>query len=505
MGPGSKSVSTLLLVAGLACSACGLWLNSKSRQYGRLGEPIVHPETPLPPDEWFKQKLDHFNAAHKVFWNQRYQTNGSYYKVGGPVFLMIGGEGEISAKWMVSGAWIDYAKKYNALCFQLEHRFYGKSHPTEDMSVENLGTLNSEQALADLAWFIRGMNRKYKLPRETKWIAFGGSYPGSLAAWLRYKYPHLVYGAISSSGPLLAKADFSEYFDVVKANLVKESGYLCADTISQAYASIYNKWRNVNERSLLQGIFNLCDPLGDDVLDFTNLNSELSDNIAEVVQYNKDNRASSLNITITNICDILTNPSNGGSLKRFAVLNDFIAERSGRECLDYKYDKMIKTYQNTSWEGEDAASRTAARSWYYQTCTEFGFYQTSENPQNLLGSSLPLEFYQKMCTDIYGSEFNEHLLHEAIDETNTMYGALSLIVDHVVFVHGTVDPWHALGMMKKSYPGAKVIVIKGTAHCANMYAPSENDSQELKQARVEISEVLGSWLSEGHRLNSESS
>lgn len=52
------------------------------------------------------------------------------YKVGGPVFLQIGGEGEASARWMVSGAWVDYAKQYNALMFQLEHRYYGKSHPT---------------------------------------------------------------------------------------------------------------------------------------------------------------------------------------------------------------------------------------------------------------------------------------------------------------------------------------------------------------------------------------
>lgn len=46
-------------------------------------------------------------------------------------FLMIGGEGAASAEWMSAGSWIDYAKKYNALCFQLEHRYYGKSHPTK--------------------------------------------------------------------------------------------------------------------------------------------------------------------------------------------------------------------------------------------------------------------------------------------------------------------------------------------------------------------------------------
>jgi pimeloyl-ACP methyl ester carboxylesterase len=68
--------------------------------------------------------------------------------------------------------------------------------------------LSSEQALADLAYFIEAMTDKYGLPSGTKWFAFGGSYSGSLAAWLRAKYPHLIHAAVSSSAPLLAKADF---------------------------------------------------------------------------------------------------------------------------------------------------------------------------------------------------------------------------------------------------------------------------------------------------------
>ena len=61
---------------------------------------------------------------------QRYFVNDTFYKPGGPVFLMIGGEGTASPLWMVMGHWIDLAKKVNALCFQVEHRYYGKSHPT---------------------------------------------------------------------------------------------------------------------------------------------------------------------------------------------------------------------------------------------------------------------------------------------------------------------------------------------------------------------------------------
>ena len=44
------------------------------------------------------------------------------------------------------------------------------------------------------------------------WIAFGGSYPGSMAAWLRLKFPHLISGSVSSSGPLEAKV-MNSYFN----------------------------------------------------------------------------------------------------------------------------------------------------------------------------------------------------------------------------------------------------------------------------------------------------
>ena len=63
-----------------------------------------------------------------------------------------------------------------------------------DTSVENLKYLSSEQALADLATFRAAMVEQFALSENNKWISFGGSYPGALSAWFRYKYPHLVHG-----------------------------------------------------------------------------------------------------------------------------------------------------------------------------------------------------------------------------------------------------------------------------------------------------------------------
>ena len=75
------------------------------------------------------------------------------------------------------------------------------------MSDPSLRYLNSEQALADLAAFRNAMTKKFNLT-SSKWISFGGSYPGSLSAWFRLKYPHLVnglYQVISSFMPKSVK------------------------------------------------------------------------------------------------------------------------------------------------------------------------------------------------------------------------------------------------------------------------------------------------------------
>lgn len=79
---------------------------------------------PLPDDQWFPQILDHFHPTDDRMWKQRYFVNDTFYKEGGPIFLMIGGEGEANPIWMVEGTWIEYAREVGALCFQLEHRYF---------------------------------------------------------------------------------------------------------------------------------------------------------------------------------------------------------------------------------------------------------------------------------------------------------------------------------------------------------------------------------------------
>ena len=81
------------------------------------------------------------------------------------VFLCVGGEGPgFDADVVVTGgphcasavglARSLFLKKGGALLVALEHRFYGKSQPTGDLTVESLQYLTSDQALADAARFV---------------------------------------------------------------------------------------------------------------------------------------------------------------------------------------------------------------------------------------------------------------------------------------------------------------------------------------------------------------
>ena len=188
----------------------------------------------LPGEKWFTQRLDHFKITNQATWRQRYWINWRHYRPGGPTLLMVGGEGEANPQWLEAGSWLDYAQAEGAAMVLLEHRYYGKSHPTPDLTVKNLRWLSSRQALADLAAFASQMRGEAGLVGP--WVALGGSYPGSLAAWFRLKYPHLVTGAVSTSGPLLAKADFFEYLEVVEASL---------DTVPGCSAVIKGRFRGI--------------------------------------------------------------------------------------------------------------------------------------------------------------------------------------------------------------------------------------------------------------------
>lgn len=118
----------------------------------------------------------------------------------------------------------------------------------------NLKYLNNQQALEDLASFIDYIDEAYRLTSLNPWVAFGGSYAGSLAAWLRLKYPHLLYAAVSSSAPMIADLNFYEYYENIIKALTNYSD-TCSTRIKEATQAIQALVKTSDGKSRLQKQF----------------------------------------------------------------------------------------------------------------------------------------------------------------------------------------------------------------------------------------------------------
>ena len=139
------------------------------------------------------------------------------------------------------------------------------------------------------------------------------------------------------------------------------------------------------------------------------------------------------------------------------------------------------------------------RLWMYQTCTEFGYFQTSDYPKEAFAEYLTLDFFVQQCIDIFGPQFDKQEIEEAVNKVNKNYGGTNIsftTMSNVVFPNGLVDPWHKLGVLKPQFnkPTIIPIVTPGTAHCADMVDSSNDDPPALKKARVQISNAIGQFL-----------
>lgn len=132
---------------------------------------------------------------------------------------------------------------------------------------------------------------------------------------------------------------------------------LCTGAIEQATTALENQIQSTSCCKPVEKLFRLCDPLDiSNDLDLANLFETLAGNFEGVVQYNKDNRDfKGSNITIDILCDMMTDPSLGSPLARYAAVNDVLLDATGDKCLDFKYDKFLKDMRSTNWNSSASA------------------------------------------------------------------------------------------------------------------------------------------------------
>ncbi|XP_018598434.1 thymus-specific serine protease [Scleropages formosus] len=439
------------------------------------------------------QPLDHFDSQCIETIPQRFFVNEAFWKrPHGPVFLYIGGESAILETSVLLGHHVQMAEDNGALLVALEHRFYGKSISPNGLQIEKLRFLSSQQALADLVAFHRYIGERYSLTHKNTWISFGGSYPGALSAWFHGKFPHLVYGAVASSAPVKAKLDFSAYNKVVGESLNNEAvggSEKCVNVVWEAFAAVEAALMGGNGTQAAKD-FVCCGPL-ETFKDQIELVQSLADIIMGIVQYNKEWDF----MSIAELCSIITNRSEvieqeAEAYKRLVKLASIYRERQKQSCLQTSYKRVVEELKNTSIQ----TTGVGERQWYYQTCAEFGFYQTCEDANCPFSRMLTLQSQTELCPLVFG--ISESSLPSHIAFTNRYYGADHPQTRRVLYVNGDIDPWHELSVLPSGSKGVsnRSILINGTAHCADMNPHRDGDPTALKEAQKEIERHVALWL-----------
>jgi thymus-specific serine protease len=400
----------------------------------------------------------------------------------------------------------------NIHLFALEHRFYGESFPAvneedgEEGSENLLVYLSSRQAAADLAHFLA---RQRALHRLDAIVLFGGSYPGMLAAFARIHYPHIVSAAVSNSAPVQAVVDFANYNNHVSANLGAIDPR-CLEVVQTGHSELARQIQSNNstKNAHIATRFHLCHPdaalavrenvqlfLGDGVLylgtqendpactdsPYCNIESKCR---ALVREYESERSTHATIDDATAAVNTLWWMVN--ELRRYRIEED--EDDNDDDCTDVDFQGMLDYIADPS--------NVEIRSWLWQTCTEFGFYQTCEVHSNCpyARGYHPLSQDLTICDRAFAVA--PEAVFRAVQATNEWTGGWDLDASsNILSVTGTVDPWSELAVLRtRNHRSVPVHSVPGASHHFWTHPVRETDSPAVQHARDVIFQTVREWL-----------
>jgi len=423
--------------------------------------------TAPPKDHWFDQQLDHFDPLGSPTFKQRFWMNETFSN-GKSLLLAFGGEAPLQDFYGVSGNILaDIAQQHNMLLVYIEHRFYGDSVPSHDSSTKNLRYLTTPQALEDYAYFLYwAKSGGLRLSPDAKVITMGCSYSGMLSGFFRQKYSWLTVGAIAGSAPVNAQLNFEDYTKTV-AQVLATAG--CDQTVKAGFTQMVQTNQTQGIQAL-QSLFNTCPQQRP--VQLADISSAVSGFVEGAVQGNNPDAG----FPVVALCAALKGYISSGATPLQALVSYVRSQQNG-QCLD------VDSIGDTITPG-------AGRSWTWQTCVEYGFFQTDDDSK-IFGDTLHLQFYQDICKAAFPgwSKFPN------TDFVNYQFGGLNQQqASWIIFSNGLQDPWGSnLGINVALGPTLPV-TLSTSAHCAAYHQPNKNDPQNLIQSRVDIKKFVAEAL-----------
>nr|XP_026483914.1 putative serine protease K12H4.7 [Vanessa tameamea] len=430
-----------------------------------------------PVEGWVNVRLNHFDASNTETFPMRYYYNDQFAN-SNHIVIFVGGEWSISPGWVTGGLAFELAERIGAGLFYTEHRYYGQTRPSNGTTVPELRYLNVDQALGDLAQFIQYVksdsfeNGKF----QTGNVALVGcSYAGSMATWMRLAYPHIITVAFSDSGPLHAQEDFPEYLEVITEALREQGSEACVSSIEEATRRVMQLLESPAGVQEVSRLFNTCSPLSTTPLDLaTFFWFGITETFAYLVQFATPGQ-------IPAACERLTNGTLGNPVERLAAW--ITSQPWTQPCIESRYSEQITAHTNTSYE----APQSTMRLWTYQTCVEYGWYQTTTSRNQPFLSAVPLGYFHQMCKDFFSTAFDESLLRSGIERTNNLFAGLTHMPDHVVSAVGGHDPWSPMGPnATHATRSSPVHVVPGVSHCRAIRTTENSETTDLQNTKLEI-------------------
>lgn len=161
----------------------------------------------------------------------------------------------------------------------------------------------------------------------------------------------------------------------------------CLETIEEGISEIEELLLDPNSTTYVADLFQVCNPN----IDITEepYRSYFFGQIiwpwANIIQYASSG-------TIEGYCKVITDAEGTALDKLLAFFYYYFGTNS---CLS-SYSDFVNAYSSIQ------LSSDGSRQWYYQTCTEYGWYQTTATDAQPFGRNLLVDFFYGWCKDLYG-------------------------------------------------------------------------------------------------------
>jgi len=357
-----------------------------------------------------------------------------------------------------------------------------------------------EQALADYAVLIDSIRREWETESSVV-IAFGGSYGGMLASWLRMKYPGSVDGAIAASAPILAfhglggpNAGFGNgetYWQVGTRDATELGGSArnCSLNVRLAWADLFDLGRTELGRKALAGVFRLCgaNPLRtwEDVMKLASMHLNAWDTMAMgnfpypsnylVFQQTQDPGVTLPAFPVRAACFHMADNANRPE-ERLAMLRDasavFYNASGSEQCYSLPTDDNFDGVWDYQWCTEMLPQET----YFSRNGKDDMFWHYEEN----------MTAIRNHCIATFGVQPRETWIAQEF------VGAKG--ASNIVFSNGLYDPWSSGGVLKDVSDTAVAVIIPHGAHHLDLMFSDPQDPDDVKEARRVERNHIRRWV-----------